>query len=169
MMKKFALAVVVVIALGALVLFQHAQIPASPPTASPTSVPPQTPPAGYTPPLLPPITAVNSAPPPPVVTTPPPVAAQFKNGSYTGDVTDAYYGLVQVRADIQGGRLISIAILQQPNDRRNSIEINNYAMPILVQEAIQAQSAQVDIVSGATASSEAFTQSLDSALAQARN
>jgi uncharacterized protein with FMN-binding domain len=58
--------------------------------------------------------------------------------------------------------------LQYPNERERSVEINGYADPQLTQEAIQAQSAQVDIVTGATDTSEAFMQSLNDALTQAQ-
>jgi hypothetical protein len=57
---------------------------------------------------------------------------------------------------------------QYPNDRNRSIEINQYADPLLTTEAIQAQSGQVDIISGATDTSEAFIQSLSAALTQAQ-
>ena len=93
----------------------------------------------------------------------------YRNGSYTGSAADAYYGTVQVQATIQGGRLSNVEFLQYPNDRGTSIYINGIAMPQLIQEAITAQSAQVDGVSGATATSQAFAQSLASALAQAKN
>lgn len=92
----------------------------------------------------------------------------YKDGSYTGDAADAYYGLIQVKAVIQGGKITDVQFLQYPNDRQNSIEINTQAMPYLKQEAIQAQSSSVDIVSGATDSSQAFIESLGSALSQAK-
>lgn len=97
-----------------------------------------------------------------------PVASGYKDGSFIGDTADAYYGNIQVKAVIQGGKISDVQFLQYPNDRRTSIEINSQAMPILTQEAIQAQNAQVDIVSGATDSSQAFIQSLTSALSQAK-
>ena len=92
---------------------------------------------------------------------------KYKDGSYVGDVTDAFYGNVQVKVTISGGKITDVVFLQSPNDRNTSVEINSQAMPMLTQEAIQAQSAQVDGVSGATATSQAFIQSLDSALQQA--
>ncbi len=92
----------------------------------------------------------------------------FKDGEYTGDVTDAFYGNVQVKAVIQGGKLTDVQFLQYPDDRRTSVEINSQATPILRQKAIQAQSAQVDIASGATQTSQAFIQSLETALNQAK-
>lgn len=93
---------------------------------------------------------------------------QYKNGTYTGLVTDAQWGNVQVQATVSGGQITDVKFLQYPNDRERSIEINSYADPILIQEAVQAQNAQVDIVSGATDSSEAFMQSLQDALSQAQ-
>jgi uncharacterized protein with FMN-binding domain len=91
----------------------------------------------------------------------------FKNGSYTGGAADAQWGNVQVKITIQNGRLTNVQFLQYPNHRDRSVEINNYAMPQLTSEAIQAQSSQVDIISGATDTSEAFMQSLGDALSQA--
>jgi uncharacterized protein with FMN-binding domain len=121
----------------------------------------------------------TSSPPPP---TPAPAQAsgssnppaqsaqpqgQYKDGTYTGSVADAYYGYVQVQATISGGRIANVTFLQYPNTHSTSIMINQQAMPYLQQEAIQAQSASVNIVSGATDTSMAFQQSLQSALAQA--
>ena len=93
----------------------------------------------------------------------------YKNGSYTGSVADAIYGNVEVQATISGGKLTDVTFLQYPSDRTTSVGINSQAMPYLKQEAIAAQSAQVNIISGATATSQAFAQSLTSALAQAQS
>jgi uncharacterized protein with FMN-binding domain len=93
---------------------------------------------------------------------------QYKDGQYDGRIADAYYGNVQVRAIIQGGKLTDVQFLSYPNDRNQSREINSYALPILKSEAIKVQSAQVDIVSGATNTSNAFINSLSSALSQAK-
>lgn len=94
--------------------------------------------------------------------------AAYKDGQYTGSVADAFYGNIQVKAIISGGKITDVQFLQYPNDRSNSVRINQQAMPYLTQEAIQTQSADVNIVSGATDSSQAFVQSLSSALAQAK-
>jgi uncharacterized protein with FMN-binding domain len=88
--------------------------------------------------------------------------------TYTGPVVDAYYGLMQIEAVVQNGRLVTIHVLRFPNDRRTSIVINRQALPVLRDEVISAQSASVDIVSGATLTSEAFIQSLGAALDKAR-
>ena len=93
---------------------------------------------------------------------------QYKSGTYTGNVADAYYGSVQVKTVISGGKISDVQFLQYPSDRQHSLELSNYAMPILTQEAIQVQNSNVDIVSGATETSLAFRDSLASALAQAK-
>ncbi|HEX9068984.1 MAG TPA: FMN-binding protein [Ktedonobacterales bacterium] len=98
----------------------------------------------------------------------PAAGALFKNGSYTGVSADAQWGYVQVQAIIQNGKLADVKFLQYPNHRSRSVEINTYAMPVLTSEAVQAQSAQVDVVSGATDTAFAFMQSLDDALTQAK-
>ena len=95
-------------------------------------------------------------------------SASYKDGSYTGSVDDAVWGNVQVKVVIQNGKITSVQFLQYPHDRSRSIEINQYADPMLINEAIQAQSANVDIVTGATDTSDAFIQSLTDALAQAK-
>lgn len=109
---------------------------------------------------------IPSSSPPPTPTPKP--NGQFKDGTFTGSVGDAYYGNIQVATTIQNGMLTDVRFLQYPNDRNQSIRINEYAMPLLRQEAIQAQSSRVDIVSGATDSSQAFIESLANALAQAK-
>lgn len=114
-------------------------------------------------------TPIASSNPPP--TNKPIASAQpvgkYRDGTYTGLVADAFYGNIQVQAVITGGKITDVIFLQSPNDRNTSIMINSQAMPILKQEAIQVQSAQVDGASGATASSQAFIQSLGDALRQA--
>ncbi len=105
----------------------------------------------------------------PTTTTTSSASSPYKDGTYTGIVADAYYGPYQVAAVISGGKISNINFLQYPNDRGTSIEINSQAMPFLKQEAIAAQNANVDIVSGATQSSNAFRQSLQSALDKARS
>ena len=94
--------------------------------------------------------------------------ALYKDGQYDGNAADAYYGLVQVRAIIQGGKLTDVVFLSYPNDRSQSIQINTYATPILKAEAIKAQSAKVNMVTGATNTSRAFINSLTTALSQAQ-
>ena len=103
------------------------------------------------------------------VAAPSAVQGQYRDGVYKGATEDAYYGLVQVQANVQNGAIASVKVLQYPNDRRTSRYINSQALPMLQQEAIQAQSAQVDFVSGATLTSGAYVKSLRNALAQAKS
>ena len=95
--------------------------------------------------------------------------ALYKDGTYTGSEADAYYGLVQVQAVIENGKISAVSFLEYPNHRRTSERINLQAMPWLQQEVIQAQTAQVDLISGATLTSEAFVTSLQAALNLAKN
>jgi uncharacterized protein with FMN-binding domain len=92
--------------------------------------------------------------------------ATLPNGSYTanGSVISTPFGPIQVRLRATGTRITEVTILQVPNDRGRSTEINNYATPLLHKEVLQAQSADVDVVSGATYTSYAYAQSLQAAL-----
>jgi uncharacterized protein with FMN-binding domain len=92
----------------------------------------------------------------------------LRDGVYIGPAADAYWGLIKVRATISGGQLVTVDILQYPSDRQTSRSINRRALPVLKTEVIQAQSARVDIVSGATLTSQAYRRSLAGALAKAR-
>ena len=93
--------------------------------------------------------------------------AAYKDGKYVGSAADAFYGNIQVEATIAGGKITAVQFLQYPNDRPNSVDINQQAMPYLQQEAIKAQSAHVSGVTGATDTSQAFVESLSSALSKA--
>ncbi|MER9730795.1 FMN-binding protein [Mesorhizobium sp. M0217] len=91
----------------------------------------------------------------------------YADGVYTGPTADAYYGIIQIQALVKGGQLTALKVLKYPSDRRTSININRQALPMLRDEAISAQSANVDIISGATLTSRAFIQSLRGALKKA--
>jgi uncharacterized protein with FMN-binding domain len=73
---------------------------------------------------------------------------------------------VQVQADVQGGRLVAVKVLQFPSDRRTSRSINAHALPRLESEVISAQGTRVDGVSGATLTSDAYLRSMSAALRQ---
>lgn len=92
----------------------------------------------------------------------------YNDGTYTGTAYDALYGSVQVQATVSGGQLTDVQFLKYPGDRRTSQNINNRAMSQLKREAIAVQGSRVNTVSGATDTSEAFRQSLHSALIQAQ-
>jgi uncharacterized protein with FMN-binding domain len=94
-------------------------------------------------------------------------SGQYKDGTYTGSVADAFYGNLQVVAVIKNGAITDVTFPQAPSGGHSG-EVSAQALPILRQEAISAQSANVNIVSGATQDSQAFQQSMASALAQAK-
>jgi uncharacterized protein with FMN-binding domain len=130
-------------------------------------------PAGRTvaaspPPSPPSAQPVSAAPAPKAASTPSPTPVnRAADGTFTGADVPTRYGDVQVRIVVSGGRLTDVKALQLPTDRARSAEISQYAGPALRSEAIQAQSANVDIVSGATFTSEAYAESLNAALQEA--
>jgi uncharacterized protein with FMN-binding domain len=85
----------------------------------------------------------------------------------TGDAADTRYGPVQLRVTFSGKKISKIDVLQYPTESGRDQEINSVALPILNQEAITAQSAQIDVVSGATYTTDGYTQSLQSAIDKA--
>jgi uncharacterized protein with FMN-binding domain len=92
---------------------------------------------------------------------------QYKDGTYTGTRADAFYGFIQVRASVSAGKITDVTFLEYPNDQHESKQINEQAIPILKSEAIQAQSASVNNISGATDTTKAFVESLKAALNKA--
>ena len=100
--------------------------------------------------------------------TVPKKTGEYTDGTYTGPSEDAYYGNVQVQVTIANGKIADVQFLDYPQDRSYSRSINSQAMPYLTQEAISAQSANVNGFSGASDTSAAFRQSLAAALSQAK-
>jgi uncharacterized protein with FMN-binding domain len=94
-------------------------------------------------------------------------ATSTRTRTLTGDAADNEYGTVQVQVTLTGTQITDIVALQMPDSHRRSVEISQAAEPILRQEALQAQSAQIDLVSGATFTSQSYAQSLQAALDQA--
>ena len=84
-----------------------------------------------------------------------------------GQAVQTRYGTVQVQVVLSGSSIQSVGFLQLTADDPRSQEINSQAAPILVQQTMQVQSANIDGVSGATYTSEGYQQSLQSALDQA--
>jgi uncharacterized protein with FMN-binding domain len=93
--------------------------------------------------------------------------AGSSNGEFTGTRENAYYGYVEVVAVVKDGKLANVKILESPNHASRSQYISSVALPWLVQEAVQVQKARVNLISGATMTSMAFTRSLDAALRKA--
>jgi uncharacterized protein with FMN-binding domain len=110
---------------------------------------------------------------PPPTETPAPTAVTangaYKDGQYTGNVADAFYGPLEVKVVIQKGKIVDVQVLDYPHDRRRSAVINDQALPWLHDEVISTQSAQVDMISGATLTSQAYIESLQTALNSAKS
>ncbi|RYU13154.1 FMN-binding protein [Nocardioides iriomotensis] len=85
----------------------------------------------------------------------------------TGPTVQTQWGPVQVQLTLKGGTITDVSVLQKPSGNPQDDAINSYALPILVRETLGRQSAQIDMVSGATVTSVGYLQSLQSALDQA--
>ncbi|GHD49289.1 hypothetical protein GCM10010317_027850 [Streptomyces mirabilis] len=82
----------------------------------------------------------------------------------TGDTVQTRWGPVQVRVTLKNGKITDVTAVSYPTDNPRDQEINSYAIPQLRREALAAQSAQIDSVSGASYTSDGYKQSLQSAL-----
>lgn len=84
--------------------------------------------------------------------------------TYTGSVAQTRWGPVQVTITVSNGKITNVSVPTYPNGNGRDAEINAYALPILQQETVSAQSATIDTVSGATVTSDGYLQSLQSAI-----
>jgi uncharacterized protein with FMN-binding domain len=91
-------------------------------------------------------------------------ASSAVSGTATGDAIDTQYGPVQVRVTVKDGKITAVQGLVLTGNDPRSAEISSSAEPTLKQEALSAQSADIDAVSGATFTSAGYAQSLQSAL-----
>ncbi|OHV45027.1 FMN-binding protein [Parafrankia soli] len=82
----------------------------------------------------------------------------------TGDAVHTRYGLVQVQVVLTGSRITDVVAVQLPDRERRDREINDQAVPLLRQEVLDVQSAQIDVISGASYTSQGYAQSVQSAL-----
>ena len=87
--------------------------------------------------------------------------------TYTGDSVDTRWGPVQVRITVVDGKITASEAVVYPDGNHEDQEINSFALPVLNQEAVAQQSANIDMVSGATVTSEGYLSSLQSAIDQA--
>jgi uncharacterized protein with FMN-binding domain len=85
----------------------------------------------------------------------------------TGAVADTRWGPVQVQLTVAARKIADVAVVRYPNGNGRDQEINSYALPMLVRETMQAQSAHIDMISGATVTSDGYLQSLQSAVDKA--
>jgi uncharacterized protein with FMN-binding domain len=85
----------------------------------------------------------------------------------TGSVAQTRWGPVQVTLTVANGKITAVEVPQYPSGNGKDQQINAYALPVLTQETLSAQSANIDMVSGATITSTGYVQSLQSALDKA--
>jgi uncharacterized protein with FMN-binding domain len=93
----------------------------------------------------------------------------LKDGTYTGTSEQTRFGNVQVKVTISGGKITDVTAVQLTDREQRSVQISNYAAPILRQEVIASQSASVSNVNGATYTTEGYLASVQSALDQAKS
>lgn len=91
----------------------------------------------------------------------------YADGTWTGTAVDEPWGTFQVQAVISGGQLTDVVVVTSPQDH-HSARINDQAIPVLTEAAIASQGAEVDLISGATWTSESYAASLQGALDAAR-
>lgn len=94
-------------------------------------------------------------------------ATSSASSTVTGSVAQTRWGPVQVELTVSGGKVTAVQVVQQPDSNGRDREINARALPILVKETLTAQSAKIDMVSGATYTSDGYLTSLQSALDKA--
>ncbi|MBW8871612.1 MAG: FMN-binding protein, partial [Leifsonia sp.] len=96
----------------------------------------------------------------------PSASASTASTTVTGSAVDTRYGAVQVEVTFSGNTITAVKTLQSPDRDGRDVEINDQALPILEQEVLASQSANIDTVSGATYTSEGYIQSVQSAIDQ---
>jgi uncharacterized protein with FMN-binding domain len=168
-MKKVIIAIGIVVIFAAYIFYQHEHQPSTsqtPVVSTSTGNNQPSPTDNNSPPTTPSAPATSTTPTTPMATQ---TSGQYKDGTYTGTVADAVYGKLQVIAVVQGGKITDVQFPVYPNDPGHTTDVSNQALPQLKSEAIAAQNANVDVVSGATQDSQAFVQSLQSALNQAKS
>ena len=85
----------------------------------------------------------------------------------TGNVAQTRWGPVQVQITVADGRITDVSVVQYPHENGKDQQINARALPTLIDETLSAQTANIDMVSGATITSEGYLTSLQSAIDQA--
>ncbi len=100
-------------------------------------------------------------------TTVPSAASSSSERTYTGQDVSYRYGDIEVAVTVEGSRIVTVSVPQDDAFSPYSQTVNSAAVPILVREAVAAQGLNFDVVSGATYTSDAFAQSLQSALDKA--
>jgi uncharacterized protein with FMN-binding domain len=81
-----------------------------------------------------------------------------------GEATSTRWGVVQVQVHVRKGEIVDVVALAVPDSNSRDYRINSRAVPVLRNEALAAQSANIDTVTGATVTSNGYIRSLQSAL-----
>lgn len=97
----------------------------------------------------------------------PAATSGLTDGTFTGSPTSTRYGPVQVQITVTGGKIVDVQAVEYPTDNSRDRQINERAIPQLVSETLNAQSADIHLVSGATYTSQGYRDSLQSAIDQA--
>ncbi len=93
-----------------------------------------------------------------------PSTTGIADGVFVGVADTNRWGTVQLQIVVSGGLLTEVQVLSSPDSARKSVRINESALPTLTAEAVAAQNADIDSVSGATYTWQSYTISLQSAL-----
>ena len=109
----------------------------------------------------------KTTPAAPKATTKPPKSTTMRDGTWNGAPIYNGYGNIELSITVGGGKITNVTTLDSPRDSSRSKSINANALPKLRQEALVAQSASIDTISGATETSDAYRQSLASAITKA--
>ena len=86
------------------------------------------------------------------------------SGTYKGNTVQTRFGPVQVQITVANGKITDVTALQLTNTDGKSIQISNRAAPLLRSKVLAAQSANVQTISGATITSDAYLTSLQAAI-----
>ena len=111
--------------------------------------------------------AAPAAPAPAAPAPAAPAAPAGVSGTFTGGTAQTAYGPVQVQIVVQNNTITSANAIKYPTGNSHDVAIARFAVPVLNSETIQAQSAHISMVSGATYTSSGYIQSLQSALSAA--
>lgn len=108
--------------------------------------------------------SASSVATPPAAVSTPTTTAGATTKTITGDSIETRFGPVQVRITVTNGKITSATAIDYPTDTPRDQQINAYAIPTLNQEAVGSTTASINMVSGATYTSDGYLQSLQSAL-----
>ena len=156
-MRRIALWIATTVTIVVLLVGYHTSTnsTATAPTTASTSQPSNSSPSPSTPSPSPPSSPSSSS------------SAASSSETFEGSVAQTRWGPVQVQITVQNGTISAVNAIEYPQNNPRDQQINAYAIPQLNQEALSANSASIDMVSGATYTSEGYLGSLQSALDKA--